>query len=164
MGEIKSREDHLMGDSFYAFRSSWQVSAPPDDVYKVLERLPDYPLWWPQVKAVRPLGDETYELTCRASLPYDLVFVTRQSARDPEARILAANLTGDLEGFSRWTIAAHPTGTSAVFDEEVVATKAVLRRLELVARPAFKANHAKMMRDGERGLRTFLAGYRAHFD
>jgi len=40
----------------------------------------------------------------------------------------------------------------------------LLRRLELAARPAFKANHTKMMRDGERGLRTYLAGYRAHFD
>jgi len=153
-----------MGDSFYAFHSTWQVSAPPDDVYKVLERLPDYPLWWPQVKTVRPRGDDAYELTCRASLPYDLVFVTSQSKRDPDARILEANITGDLEGFSRWTISAHPTGTTAVFDEEVVATKALLRRLELVARPAFKANHSKMMRDGQRGLRTYLAGYRANFD
>src|SRR5215475_15093747 len=93
------REDLSMGDSFYAFHSTWQVSAPPDDVYKVLERLPDYPLWWPQVKTVRPRGDDAYELTCRASLPYDLVFVTSQSKRDPDARILEANITGDLEGF-----------------------------------------------------------------
>jgi hypothetical protein len=28
-----------------------------------------------------------------------------------------------------------------------------------VARPGFKANHAIMMRHGEAGLRTFMAGY-----
>ena len=71
---------------------------------------------------------------------------------------------GDLAGFSRWTITVGANGTSATFDEEVLATKVLLRRLELVARPAFKANHSRMMRDGERGLRTYLAGYRAHLD
>ena len=61
-------------------------------------------------------------------------------------------MTGDLDGFSRWTIASHPTGTAATFTEEVVATKPLLRKLEPIARPAFKANHTRMMRDGERGL------------
>jgi hypothetical protein len=28
-----------------------------------------------------------------------------------------------------------------------------------IARPAFRANHALMMRRGERGLRTYLAGF-----
>jgi hypothetical protein len=84
--------------------------------------------------------------------------------RDAGARILEANMSGDLDGFSRWTISSAPNGTSAVFEEEVVATKTLLRRLELIARPAFKANHTKMMRDGERGLRTYLAGYRARLD
>jgi hypothetical protein len=36
----------------------------------------------------------------------------------------------------------------------------VLRKLEPIARPAFKANHRSMMKHGEQGLRTFLAGYR----
>jgi hypothetical protein len=153
-----------MGDSRYQFRTTWHLSAAPNDVYAVLERLADYPLWWPQVRTVTPRGDETYELVCKSSLPYELRFTTKQTARDADARILEASMTGDLDGFSRWTISSAPQGTSAVFEEEVVATKPLLRRLELVARPAFKANHTKMMRDGERGLRTYLAGYRARLD
>jgi len=150
--------------SLYRFRSTWHVSAAPDDVYAVLERLPDYPLWWPQVRRVTPLGNDTYELVCRSSLPYELRFTTQQSVRDPVDRVLEASMSGDLDGFSRWTISNAAHGTSATFDEEVVATKALLRRLELVARPAFKANHTRMMRDGERGLRTYLAGYHARLD
>jgi len=130
----------------------------------VLERVPDYPLWWPQVRSVTPLGDLTFELVCRSSLPYELRFTTTQAVRDPETRVLEATMAGDLEGFSRWTITVGANGTSATFAEEVVATKALLRRLELIARPAFKANHTRMMRDGERGLRTYLAGYRAQLD
>ena len=130
----------------------------------MLERVPDYPLWWPQVRSVTPLGDLTFELVCRSSLPYELRFTTTQAVRDPETRVLEATMVGDLEGFSRWTITVGANGTSATFAEEVVATKALLRRLELIARPAFKANHTRMMRDGERGLRTYLAGYRAQLD
>lgn len=152
-----------MGDSSYTFQSTWQLSAPPDDVYKALERLPDYPLWWPEVKTVRPLGDEVFELACRGTLPYDLRFTTKQAVRDPATRVLEASMTGDLEGFSRWTISVHPTGTSATFDEQVVVNNSVLRKLEPIARPAFKANHRRMMHNGERGLRTYLAGYRAQF-
>ena len=153
-----------MGGSVYKFRSTWHLSASPDDVYAVLERVPDYPLWWPQVRSVTPVGDLTFELVCRSSLPYELRFTIAQAVRDPETRVLEATMAGDLAGFSRWTITVGANGTSATFDEEVLATKVLLRRLELVARPAFKANHSRMMRDGERGLRTYLAGYRAHLD
>jgi hypothetical protein len=153
-----------MAGSRYEFRSTWHLNAAPADVYAVLERLPDYPLWWPQVRSVTPRGGNAYELVCRSSLPYELRFVTTQSRRDPVDRVLEATMTGDLEGFSRWRIGVETEGTAATFEEEVVANKALLRRLEPVARPAFKANHSKMMRDGERGLRTYLAGYRARLD
>jgi hypothetical protein len=153
-----------MAGSRYEFTSTWHVGASPGDVYAVLERLPDYPLWWPQVRSVTLVNDHAYEVVCRSSLPYELRFTTEQSVRDPVGRVLEARLIGDLDGFSRWTIAADAAGTTATFAEEVVVTKSLLRRLELVARPAFKANHSRMMRDGERGLRTYLAGYRARLD
>jgi hypothetical protein len=153
-----------VGDSRYEFRSLWHVNAAPDDVYAVLERLPDYPLWWPQVRSVAALGNDTYELVCRSALPYELRFTTKQVVRSAADRVLEASMSGDLEGFSRWTISSDAHGTSAQFDEQVVATKPLLRKLEFVARPAFNANHARMMRDGERGLSTYLAGYRARLN
>ena len=153
-----------MGDSRYVFQSVWHFTASPDDVYHALARVSDYPLWWPEVKAVRPLGNEVYELVCKSTLPYELRFTITQSRRDPDARLLEANMAGDLEGSSRWTIAVDTQGTAATFDEDVVANKSLLRRLEPIARPAFKANHTRMMRNGERGLRTYLAGYRAKLD
>lgn len=153
-----------MAERTYQFRSVWRPAAPVADVYKVLEHLADYPMWWPEVKEVRPLGPDQYELRCRSILPYDLVFTTHQTRRDPMARVLEASLTGDLEGFSRWTLQESPDGVRATFEEEVVANKELLRRLDLLARPAFRANHSLMMRHGERGLRTYLAGYRARYD
>jgi uncharacterized protein YndB with AHSA1/START domain len=144
----------------YAFRSEWHLDAPPADVYAVLHELADYPAWWPEVRRSEQVADQAFTLTCRSTLPYDLVFTTTQSRQDPEAGVLEANLAGDLDGFSRWTITASGPGATAVFEEEVEATKRSLRVLAPVARPAFRANHTLMMRHGQAGLRTYLAGYR----
>lgn len=146
--------------NFYRFRSVWEVDARTEDAYTVLEKVGDYPAWWPEVTSVRRLGEDVCEVRCRSLLPYELVFTSRHARRDPVARVLEARLSGDLEGFSRWTILPSSSGSSLIFDEEVVVTKALLRRLAVVARPAFKANHALMMSHGLRGLRTYLAGYR----
>jgi hypothetical protein len=144
----------------YRFRSAWHVDATPADVYAVLVELGDYPAWWPEVRRAELVGDDAYRLTCRSTLPYDLVFITTQARQDPAAGVLEANLAGDLDGFSRWTITAAASGTSAVFEEEVEATKPLLRKLAPIARPAFRANHSLMMRHGQSGLRTYVAGYR----
>ncbi|MDP9072736.1 MAG: SRPBCC family protein [Actinomycetota bacterium] len=149
-----------MDRNFYRFRSEWRMSAPPADVYRALAELGDYPTWWPEVRSARQVDAEAFDLTCRSLLPYDLVFVSRQTRRDPDAGILEAHLSGDLDGFSRWTITGSSDATLAVFDEEVTANKALLRRLALIARPAFQLNHTLMMSHGRRGLRAYLAGMR----
>ena len=78
----------------------------------------------------------------------------------PSMNLFEATMTGDLEGFSRWTIKPGPEGSVMRFDEEVTTNKRSLNLLAPIARPAFKANHTFMMRHGEAGLRTFLAGLR----
>jgi ribosome-associated toxin RatA of RatAB toxin-antitoxin module len=144
----------------YTFRSVWQLRAPADKVFEVLADLQSYPLWWPEVRRVIRLDDSAAKLTVRSLLPYDLEFTSTQSRRDRFAGILEAAMSGDLAGFSRWTIT--PTGTdrcTAIFEEEVTAHKALLRRLALFARPAFKGNHRLMMHHGQAGLQTYLYGY-----
>jgi len=146
----------------YRFRSVWSVPAEPGTVYAVLRELGEYPRWWREVRTVRRIDDDTSELVCRSFLPYDLSFVSSRAREDPFARVLEATLTGDLEGFSRWTIRPDGrNGSRMLFEEEVVTNKRSLNLLAPIARPAFTANHTLMMRSGERGLRTYLAGYQA---
>jgi uncharacterized protein YndB with AHSA1/START domain len=145
----------------YRFVSTWRLGASPGDVYRVLKDVDSYPLWWPEIRCVRRLDDRRAELAARSLLPYDLVFVTEESRQDPAAGVLEASMTGDLEGFSRWTVTSAGDGTRAVFEEQVVARKELLRRLAYVARPAFQANHALMMLHGRRGLGVYLAGFQA---
>ncbi|MFF6994126.1 SRPBCC family protein [Streptomyces sp. NPDC008313] len=140
----------------YRFRTLWELPAPPAAVYAALERPEDYPLWWPQVREVTRIDDRTGRLRIRSLLPYDLVFTARQTRRDPEAGVLEAAMTGDIEGRARWTVTAGGPGTRARYDQEVDVTKPLLRRLAVPGRPLFRANHTLMMRAGRRGLREHL--------
>uniref|UniRef100_A0AAU2VEP1 SRPBCC family protein n=1 Tax=Streptomyces sp. NBC_00003 TaxID=2903608 RepID=A0AAU2VEP1_9ACTN len=143
----------------YRFRSVWDLPAPPAAVYAVLERAEDYPRWWPEVREVTPL-DEYDERTATARLrsliPYDLFVTARESRRDPAGGVLEVALSGDLEGWARWTLFARDGGTRAVYEQEVEVRKPLMRRLAVPGRPAFRANHALMMRSGRRGLVRLL--------
>ena len=142
----------------YRFRSTWRLDAQPAVVYAALARLERYPDWWSQVRYARPIDGDTVELMIRSVLPLEIRMTAHSSRRDPAAGILEARLSGDLAGYSRWTITPHGGGTRAVFQEVVDAgAHPALRRLAF-ARPAFHANHAMMMWQGQAGLRGLLRG------
>ncbi|OKJ96856.1 polyketide cyclase [Streptomyces sp. CB03234] len=137
----------------YRFRSVWDLPAPPDTVYTVLERPDDYPRWWPQVREVTRLDERSGTARFRSFLPYDIVVTLTERRRDPVARVLETALAGDLEGWARWTLTSPAGGrTRALYEQEVDVQRPLMRRLALPGRPLFLANHALMMRAGRRGL------------
>jgi hypothetical protein len=143
----------------YRFRSLWALPAPAPAVYRALERIEDYPRWWPQVREVRRVDDTSGILRIRSLLPYDLTTALREERRDAAGGILQVALTGDVEGWARWTLLPDGRGTLARYDQEVDVRKPLLRRLAVPGRACFRANHALMMRSGRRGLAAYL---RAH--
>ncbi|MFD0307823.1 SRPBCC family protein [Streptomyces sp. NPDC127119] len=152
----------------YRFRSLWILAAPPGDVYDALADAERYPLWWPQVREVTPVDGASGVIRIRSVLPYDLVFTAREVRRDRAAGILEISMTGDVDGWARWTVAADGAGdgpgggpgTRARYDQEVHVTKPLLRRFAVPGRPVFRANHTLMMRAGRRGLAARLRGNR----
>ena len=140
----------------YRFRSLWALPAPASDVYRALERIEDYPRWWPQVREVTRRDDTSGVLRVRSLLPYDLTTVLREGRRDPAAGVLEVVMSGDMEGWARWTVASHGSGSLVRYDQEVVVGKPLLRRLAVPGRPLFRANHRLMMRAGRRGLAAHL--------
>ncbi|WP_418956025.1 SRPBCC family protein [Streptomyces tritici] len=140
----------------YRFRSVWQLAAPPATVFAVLERGEEYPRWWPQVREVVPVDASTGTARFRSVLPHDLVVTVVGRRRDPEAGILEIAMSGDLDGWARWTLTAHGGGTRAVYEQEVEVRGRLMRALAIPGRPVFRVNHALMMRGGRRGLAAHL--------
>lgn len=143
----------------YVFRSVWAVDAPFDAVCSVLSDVETYAAWWPEIRSVRRLGDGRFELVARSLLPYELRFVSEEAPGPRTPGVIPARLTGDLEGSACFTVEPTTGGCRLVYDQEVDTNKAALNVLAPLARPAFRANHTLMMRHGEAGLRTFMAGY-----
>lgn len=142
--------------SHYRFVTVWDLGAPPGAVYRLLEQVDQYPRWWPQVREVTAADDTSGTTRIRSLLPYDLVITVRERRRDPDAGVLEVAITGDLEGWARWTVTAHGAGSRATYEQEVEVRKRLLRVLAVPGRPAFRANHALMMRGGRRGLAARL--------
>ncbi|MES5822259.1 SRPBCC family protein [Streptomyces sp. RG80] len=140
----------------YRFRTQWALDASPAAVYDALEQAEEYPRWWPQVREVKRLDDTTGVIRIRATLPYDLVFTAREVTRDRAAGVLEIAMTGDLEGWARWTITGDGARCLAGYDQVVDVNKPLLRRLAVPGRPVFRANHRLMMRAGRRGLAAYL--------
>ncbi len=143
----------------YVFQSIWTVEAPFDDVCSVLADVESYPAWWPEIHRVESLGDGRFEMVARSLLPYELRFVSEERPEKGAPGVIEAALSGDLEGFARWTVTEEPGTSRLVYDQEVETHKKLLDVLAPVARPAFRANHSLMMRHGQAGLRTYMAGY-----
>jgi len=143
----------------YVFRSTWHVNARYDDVCAVLADVTTYPLWWPEVKSVEPVGDGRYRMVARSLLPYELRFVSEEQNGGRTAGVIEARLAGDLEGFARFRVEDLGASCRMVYDQEVETHRAVLNALAPIARLPFRFNHWLMMRHGEAGLRTFMAGY-----
>ncbi|MGH2701523.1 MAG: SRPBCC family protein [Actinomycetota bacterium] len=142
--------------TFYRFQSEWMLEASRERVFEALRDLEGYVAWWPEVKEVKRITEGRFEVVARATLPYELRFITSQSVLDESTGIIEAGLRGDLNGFSRWTLSQRNGHTVAVFDEEVHTGKRLLNVLAPVARPAFRYNHTLMMRHGQEGLRRLL--------
>ncbi|MFI2201284.1 SRPBCC family protein [Streptomyces sp. NPDC020192] len=140
----------------YRFLSLWSLPAPPAAVYAALERPEDYPRWWPQVRAVTRLDGGTGVITIRSVLPYAMTITAHETRHDPAAGILQIAVSGDIEGWARWTVTAHGSGTLARYEQVVDVRKPLLRLLAVPGRPVFRLNHRLMMAAGRRGLERYL--------
>ena len=141
----------------YRFAETWHVDVPGPVVYDVLADLPSYPQWWPQVRSVERIDDDSARVVCRSLLPYSLRFDMVRARDDRRAGVLEARLLGDLDGWARWTVRASTRSAVLLYEQHVTTPGRALRALARLGRPALEFNHAWMMRSGRQGLEQRLA-------
>lgn len=138
----------------FAFHHRWTLPAAPGAVLDRLADLEAYPDWWPQVRRVERLDGESATVTIRALLPVPLRLVLTREVEDRAEGRLRVAMTGDLQGYADVHVRAVPAGSLVDWDQVVLVTQPVLRRLTGVppARWALRANHALMMGSARRAL------------
>lgn len=141
----------------WQFRRDWVVAASPDDVYAVCADVDAYPTWWPEIRSIERIDDDSGLATIRSVLPYSLHLRMTRELQNPVEHRLRTGLAGDLTGWAEFHIEPTATGQSAVgYRQEVEVTAPVLRRVEPLLGPALRGNHTLMMRSCERGLAKAL--------
>lgn len=145
----------------YAFLTEWRVSGKPDEVYRLIEDVPAYPRWWPEVwlrvTELEPIdGMSRYDLHTRGRLPYTLRWQSQTTEKRFPLR-LALVATGDFVGRGIWTFIPDGADTIVRYDWRLRTEKPLLRHLSWLMKPLFRWNHNWAMARGLEGAKRELA-------
>lgn len=146
----------------YRFVTTWCLEAPIDRVFNAIDDSARWPEWWQGVQRAELLEEgaeggvgRLWRFAWRSRLPYELVFDSRVTRREPPW-LLEATVAGELAGLGRWRLYEARDGTAVVYEWNVRTTRAWMNLLEPVARPVFAWNHNVVMRQGGTGLARLL--------
>lgn len=134
----------------FRFDGQWLVDLPVESAYEQLVDLEHYPDWWPEVRAVAKVSPDDARVLIRSRLPYTLDLLLHAVHRRQD--LLETTISGDLEGWVHWRLAADGEQTRLSFAQEVEVSGRLLGWASYVARPLLVWNHEKMMRSAVRGL------------
>jgi hypothetical protein len=153
-----------MSNNEYHFVTGWRVPGTVEEVAEILADAPDLTRWWPSVyldvQETKP-GDEDgigkeVSLYTTGWLPYTLRWQFRVTESDyPHS--FAFESWGDFDGRGEWTLRQDGEWVNVTYDWRLRAEKPLLRRLSVLMRPIFEANHRWAMARGEESLRLELA-------
>jgi uncharacterized protein YndB with AHSA1/START domain len=162
-----------MTSRLFDLSSSWHLPAPPEQVWaKIADIDMSWPQWWPHCSFAAPLvrteaksnshedvlKATTAYLNFKASLGYTLT-ISIHPTEVVAPKEIDFDAGGHLEGVGRVTLLPEIQGQATRMDIEwrVHPTQRWMNLLTPFAAPAFKAAHALMMRQGEKGLIKALA-------
>lgn len=142
----------------YEFVTVWRVAAPIESVFNEIYHSEEWPAWWKGVERVLEIqkGDDNgvgsvRRYTWKSKLPYRLTF-DMKTVRVESPNLLEGIASGELDGHGLWRFATDGNETVARYDWQVHTTKAWMKLLAPIARPAFNWNHDVIMGWGAEGL------------
>jgi len=161
----------------YSFVTRWQIAAPADTVWEVIQNVDAWPEWWKGVRVSRINGSDTSgrspvlrngqqlissaegaldtafirDFSWRGRLPYRLRFTLRLTDRIHH-RLLAGKAWGDLEGTGIWYFREEGEMTYVECHWDVETCKPWMNRFAWLLRGTFRRNHDLVMQRGAKGL------------
>ena len=149
----------------YHFEDHWDVPFPMDDVWEVLSRAREFPVWWqgvylsaePLDNAKEPRVGARVAAVARGWLPYKLRFTIETVALD-KPRLIAFKASGDFEtDESRWLLTPTENGTHVVLDWNPIVEKPIVKLFSPLLKPIFRWNHNWTMVRGQRQIIEYMS-------
>src|SRR5262249_5643682 len=122
-----------MSTSHYRFLTHWRVEGTPEEVYRIIEDVTEFPRWWPavwlKVEVLEP-GDadgigKVVRLTSKGWLPYILQWTARTVEKEFPCRVLL-RATGDFDGEGRWLFRGNGSHVEIEYQWTIDAHKPLL--------------------------------------
>jgi hypothetical protein len=155
-----------MESNKYHFEDHWDVPFPIQDVWEVLSRQREFPVWWQGVYlSAKPLNGSNGEpkvgsriaAVARGWLPYKLRFTIETVALE-KPRLIVFRASGDFEtDDSRWILTPKGTGTHVVLDWNPIVEKPIVKFFSPILKPLFRWNHNWTMVRGQRQIVEYMA-------
>ena len=158
----------LAGESAaFHFDDRWIVDAGIESVWAILERVDEWPGWWPGLTAAEKVGAAQADvdaadlpvipgsrarLLVHAPIGWSLRFSIEVDEVDAP-HLIRFRANGDLRGEGRWALTAFDGVTTIDSLWCVTTSRTIIRAM----RPLSGLMHGAVMRAGERGLRSRLA-------
>lgn len=151
----------------FHFDDRWIVDAGIESVWAVLERVDQWPGWWPGLTAAEKVGAAQADvdaadlpvtpgsrarLLVHAPIGWSLRFSIEVDEVDAP-HLIRFRANGDLRGEGRWTLTASAGVTTIDSLWCVTTSRTIIRAM----RPLSGVMHGAVMRAGERGLQSRLA-------
>jgi hypothetical protein len=149
----------------YHFEDHWEVPFPIDDVWDVLSRPREFPLWWRGVylsvqaldNSAEPRVGARVSAVARGWLPYKLRFTIETTILE-KPRLIAFKASGDFRtDDSRWILRPIGSKTQVVLDWNPIVEKGIVRLLSPMLKPVFRWNHNWTMVRGQRQIVEYMA-------
>jgi hypothetical protein len=146
-----------MTSSQYHFEDHWHVPFPIEDVWDVLARAEDFPVWWQGVyRSSTKIGNNRIDAVARGWLPYKLRFVI-ETIRREKPSLIEFKASGDLRtDSSRWILHSEGGGTHVVLEWNPIVEKPIVRMFSPPLKPLFEWNHYWTMQRGERQIAGYM--------
>ncbi|HEY9279983.1 MAG TPA: SRPBCC family protein [Eoetvoesiella sp.] len=146
----------------FRFVTTWCIEAPLSQVSDAIFSCAEWPKWWKNLEKVDQIEPGNRDgigvllrFTWKGQLPYRLTFNIRVTRAVP-SEILEGLASGQLEGVGCWFFSHQAPITIVRYEWHVRTTQTWMNLLAPVAKPLFKWNHDRVMRQGAEGLAQFL--------
>jgi hypothetical protein len=131
-----------------------EFDAAPDTLWDAMLGVDRFRTWWPWLRRFEASGvarGDVWTATVQPPLPYRVTFdllLTEVEA----PRVVAVDVTGDIEGSARLEVSPRGAGSALHFTSELTPTRSILRWVSRVAPPVAKHGHQWVL---ETGLEQF---------